>query len=359
MASDQREVRCRSCHRLNRLPPDRAAVRCGYCHEQLSWPGDGLRDHIPPRTTWATNMAAQKAPPQQPEPDLTRRPQEPSRQDPAPPRRQQAPDPRRAWDAEVNMRLRSMEQPRERWDVLLGYLWDGQFGWFGAAETWPSPGVRASESWLDEIIARADSLAGHMKKAPMWPAIFESQDLTVVIAEQTGTVLGWVGVGRRGTLVAFRPSTWELLGGDGSPVWRAAVGFAVSWFVDVSIRVPEGARAPYERSETKERSAGGQASVRYVPRPSFSAHATEVANRRRQSPPAHRVSGHVRRLRDGQTPSPAARNQAPAHIRRHLAQNETFVREHKRGDAKRTRALLTYLSRYSMLADSLGLARLA
>ena len=96
---------------------------------------------------------------------------------------------------------------------------------------------------------------------------------------------------------------------------------------------------------------------RYVPLPSYHDHVAAVWRRGRTSPTAYRISGFRRRLPDGQQPSDWALSNAPAHIRAVMEADETFVRDHVRGGHEEMERLRMYLSKYSLLADTVGLAR--
>ena len=72
------------------------------------------------------------------------------------------------------------------------------------------------------------------------------------------------------------------------------------------------------------------------------------------APEPHWVDGHARNLPQGHSPSPEARDQAPARIRPTLKPNQTRVNSFERGGLARLNELRTYLSRHSALADAMA-----
>ena len=55
-------------------------------------------------------------------------------------------------------------------------------------------------------------------------------------------------------------------------------------------------------------------------------------------------------------PGDGARGRAPEYIRRIMGPHDTFVRSHARGGDDHGRTLITYLSKYSAVADALATA---
>jgi hypothetical protein len=66
------------------------------------------------------------------------------------------------------------------------------------------------------------------------------------------------------------------------------------------------------------------------------------------------VAAHVRNLGDGQ-PSDKQLSQAPRRLLRRMGPHDTWVRQHRRGRGAPPQDIVNRLSRYSALADSLGL----
>jgi hypothetical protein len=239
---------------------------------------------------------------------------------------------------------------------ILRVLHSAGFQW--AALTERLFGARPDEDWLPEVLARAEMLRTRIRREPEWPVAFESDNLTIVLFEDGSWIRAWVGTAQRGLLVAFRPSDFEVRYLEGDVDAAYAVGLAVSWFLDCSVSL-HGVRAhPHFQPHSSEPSRAVAATrYVYVPRPSFVKAASDVASGTRNPPQAHRVRGHVRELPEGWTPTAEARAQAPAYIRVNLAPNETFVRGHSRGGENGLKEMTMHLSKYSSLADSLGLAR--
>lgn len=291
--------------------------------------------------------------------------------EPSPPRRISEPEPMtRSRSGEVERSgpfrywLEQNQWPIEQarlasslWRSFMATVYDESLAIDGdsAAFVGPAP----SQDWLDEVISKADNLRPLMRRVPVWPAIFESPDLTVIASENAGVVAAWVGRGRDGLLLSFDTLTFRAWGPTSHPSFRFALGAAVSWFVDLAI-VPVRSTPPGVQDnglKVVEGSRPTREARRYVPLPSYHDHVEAVWRRGRTSPMAYRISGFRRRLPAGFEPSDWALSNAPAHIRAVMEPDETFVRDHIRGGHEEMERLRVYLSKYSLLADTVGLAR--
>ncbi len=250
--------------------------------------------------------------------------------------------------------LRSAGVVRTRHADFLHSLFDSGFIWapldvqlFEYAPT---------DEWLEEILARAESVLDQLTKEPAWPTAFEGEDLTIILTLRGERMTAWVGRGLVGLLVSFHPTEFDLAYRQGDVDAVLAVGVAISWFIDLCIRIDRTGPPGMRRGRARHRSPLSRGSITYVPTPTFQRDVETLAHGQRESLRAHRVKGHKRRLPPDWSPTESARHRAPAYIRRGMGPHETFVREHARGLDHSQERLVTHLSRYSSLADALGTA---
>jgi hypothetical protein len=226
----------------------------------------------------------------------------------------------------------------------------------GVATFWTDQSHPSLE-WLSEVLAHAHTVRHHLHRAPVWPVVFEGE-VTIDLDVRGSTAVAWVGRDDTGVLVSFDTVNFDTRCNLDLPEERYALGLAISWFVDCVISIggsshPHFRPATASESNRRSRRTIGQ---RYAPTPSFRKHSGDIRSIRVTPPRAHRVAGHVRTLPWDQTPTPEARGQAPPHVRVALRPNQTFVRAHVRGRDDHAPAVLRRLSKYSLLADSLGMA---
>jgi hypothetical protein len=215
-------------------------------------------------------------------------------------------------------------------------------------------GTRQPTGWLDEVLARADTLTDSIKKVPEWPVEFSDGRLTLVLDASRDWARAWVASGTTGLTVAFRTTDFELRYRK-DPNAEVAVGLAIAWFLDCTVSLRGTAEHPHFNAPSGAiaRTGSTRAGRRYVPTRTFQSDRRAAANGTLRTPRGHRVSGHVRKLSGG-VPSEAARSNAPPYVRRALKANETFVRGHQRGREEHAAALRLYLSAHSSLADALA-----
>lgn len=220
-------------------------------------------------------------------------------------------------------------------------------------------GDQPSLTWLEEVLAHAESVRSRLRLAPQWPMIFDSPSLTVDLAVCGRIAIAWVGRQGRGLVVSFDTTTYDVWFAADDLDARLAMGLAVSWFLDCCIALRADDRHPQLRpvgGVGGVSAAGNQrGQIVYVPTPQFVRHVKSVRTPLSTAPPrAHRVVGHVRRLSDGRTPSAEARSNAPAHVRLTMGPDDTFVSAHVRGRNEAAIQLIRRLSQYSSLGDALG-----
>lgn len=217
----------------------------------------------------------------------------------------------------------------------------------------------ASLEWLSEVLGHAYAAKGHLQRDPEWPMLFLG-DVIIDLAVVGSTAVAWVSVGDDGVFVGFDTVKLTTLGDLRDTEVRFALGAAISWFVDCTISLGRTAHPHFLRQKSDEphgaagRERGAEQAV-FTPTTSFREQISGIRWGRISPPRAHRVAGHVRNLPWDHTPTDEAREQAPPHIRVLLGPGQTFVRGHVRGGGDLTPAVRRRLSKYSLLADSLGL----
>lgn len=266
-----------------------------------------------------------------------------------------------AWLEDGDHWLDSARARRVGGDRLLGELFDRSRTWAPpdeylfdeCSDGWPTV------EWLEEVLAHADNVRDRLRRAPIWPVVFQSEDLVVDLTVYGGLALAWVGNERGGLVVSFSTTNFDLWYAEDDLDARFAAGLAVTWFLDCCISLQASPAHPHleqTAAGTSKHHVRSEPAV-YAPRPSFASHVRSLATGRSVAPRAHRVSGHVRRLPPDQTPTEEARAQAPAHVRLTMRSNETFVRSHSRGGADAAAQLVNRLSKCSSLAEALGTAQ--
>ncbi len=217
-----------------------------------------------------------------------------------------------------------------------------------------------SSNWLEEVLAHAENVQDQLRRAPVWPMIYEGDDVTVDLTVFGGLALAWVGTPEGGIVVTFSTTTFDVWCNLAQLDSRLAAGLAVSWFIDCCISLSETTSHPHlERRRsapsTSPKRSGGSV---YGPTSRFRQHRRSIERGHTLPPRAHRVSGHIRTLPSHMTPTAEARHNAPAHVRLAMGDQDTFVRAHQRGGDEAAQRLIRRLNSYSSLADALGTAQI-
>lgn len=216
----------------------------------------------------------------------------------------------------------------------------------------------ASETWLEEIIARARTARPSIRKVPHWPARLELDDEeTTIQLEQFPTFIkGVVTVGRERRGCEFNPVNFEIGSRCETGEDRYVVGLSICWFIDSSITTQGNSKDSTRlfAASTVGNSHDLPKRVIYTPTPTFRSRQAESRRSSARLKIRHKVSGHLRRLPPGRHGSEAARSNAPTHIRRIMADDETYVEPHFRGSEAEKAELVVRLSRYSALGDALA-----
>jgi hypothetical protein len=231
---------------------------------------------------------------------------------------------------------------------VRGFRWSSAFSLHG---------IQPTDEWLMEIQLRADLLRNRLRISISESAYFEGIDLQILLSINANRAFAWVGMSGQGTLTAFALPGCRPLTPLRTPLQIASAGVAIAWFLDlsVSLRSPGGASRQHPHFTVSSKTTHSQKTlIRYVPTPNFESHQRSVASKQFQLMPTHKVEGHVRTLPEGWTPSEEARDNAPAYMK--LRANETFVRSHLRGTEIAASDLERRLSKYSALAEALGMS---
>lgn len=259
-----------------------------------------------------------------------------------------------AWVAQGATHIDALGDVARSEDAFLRHLFDHNFGWLTSSQMFPNQ-VRGPD-WLDEILVRADLLRDRVRKTVSEPSLFDGSDLQIVLAVRQRLAIAWVGIGGRGTLTAFALPSCRPLTKTDSSLSRLAVGYAISWFLDLSVSLTVKTKStrshPHFQMQGSSSPASHRPLIRYVPTPRFEEHRRKISSKQLQLRPTHRVEGHVRTLPGGWKPSEEARENAPAYMS--LGPNETFVRSHLRGAEIAATELIRHLSKYSALAEAIG-----
>ena len=206
--------------------------------------------------------------------------------------------------------------------------------------------------WVEGVRGKATAVSPMLTRLRDWPIFFDgpSEAVQVLLSEDEHHAVGWVGRDNRGMLVCFDRDEFVPYG-LGEVGFGFALGCAISWFVDCTISLR---KEPLGRKAPRHPANGRSAPVRYWPTPIFASHRRQVANGSMTPPRPSIVAAHVRNLGDGQ-PSDKQLSQAPRRLLRRMGPHDTWVRQHRRGGGAPPQDIVNRLSRYSALADSLGL----
>jgi len=214
-----------------------------------------------------------------------------------------------------------------------------------------------SAEFLDESLARAESLKSLLNYEVEFPVRLETPDLFIDMERDGDMLRSFVGSGAMGVAVSVNLNNWDLhyLSDDSDAMFAA--GASLNFFIDCSInlsRHPKYQRAAYTITELAATQASSLST--WTTNAAFAADVEGIRTGRLSQPPkAHRVKGYIRTLTERQ-PTDEARDRAPAFIRRNMAPNDTFVRPHQRGGGAAAEHLYTRLRTYSSLADFLATA---
>lgn len=215
-----------------------------------------------------------------------------------------------------------------------------------------------SNKSVDDVERALNVLEGHASALTSWtdqPIWLEETPETpqILILEDDNYAYAWVGRKRKGVLVALStgPEGYYAFGLPEPGVPYAVIA-AVGWYIDTRITLrPD----PHGNSYYTRKGFSRKDGLRYRPTNTFAKQHREVVSGSRLPPEPHSVRGHIRRLPPGKKPSDKALAAAPPRIRLQMRRRDTFVAPHTKGSRESEAAVRTRLSKFSALADLLGL----
>jgi tetratricopeptide (TPR) repeat protein len=223
-------------------------------------------------------------------------------------------------------------------------------GLYDANCSWADPafilfeGYEVNDDFLDESLARAESLSKNLHLQPSMPALLETSELSIAMTIEGVFLRAWVGKNQKGVAVAVNLTTWELHYPPGDIDGAFAVGAALNWFLDRSLAHPNHPHFQGDGGSAWKVSTGFYEDISNI-----------SAGVYPQPLKAHQVRGFIRTLEKGK-PTDESRDNAPSYIRRHMGPNDTWVRPHNRGQGESAEKLVTHLAKFSSLADFLATA---
>jgi hypothetical protein len=259
----------------------------------------------------------------------------------------------RAWLRELGVALEDDIYELFEWVKGEGWEWIGNtekiFNWFEGD----------SDDWMIRCQERALSSRPSMRKAVTGVKVFADQDVVIALCVFDETVVAWVGDPgtKKGLLVALREEDFVPLADRPNRRVKIASGLAMSWYVDCAVVIRAASSGPSHSFVGGPATATTSGRIeRYVPAPSFAGQVRDVQNGRLRVLSGCWVSPHLRKLSAGRVPNPDHVQRAPKQLRRKMGPRDTWVTEHARLGGASEREFQNRLTKYSSLADALGLA---
>lgn len=214
-----------------------------------------------------------------------------------------------------------------------------------------------SAEFLDESLARAESLKSLLNYEVEFPVRLEAPELFIAMERDGDMLRSFVGSGAMGVAVSVNLRNWDLhyLSNDSDAMFAA--GASLNFFIDCSMNL-----SLHPKYERVAEIATEQSATQTTSLSTWTTNAAFVADvegiligKLSQPPKAHRVKGFIRKLTE-RHPTDEARDRAPAFIRRNMGPDDTFVRPHQRGGGEAAERLFTRLRTHSSLADFIATA---
>jgi hypothetical protein len=206
-----------------------------------------------------------------------------------------------------------------------------------------------SLDWVEDVRNTAAFLYPQLIRPISEVSYFSSNKIQIVLVERDNFVYAWAGVNDIGIIFGFDPESFVVVGMP-SPAMATAVGCAISFYVDRKVRFQR--EIPGAESQQVHNYRGRPNLFKYLPQPSFQRNIADVARGVHAPPRAHYVAPHIRHLNYGR-PNPDHVALAPTQLRIRMGHGDTWVNGHARG-SNNIGEIKWRLSKYSMLADSLG-----
>lgn len=206
-----------------------------------------------------------------------------------------------------------------------------------------------SVDWVEDVRNTAAFLFPQLTREISEVSYFSNSKIQIVLVERNSFVYAWVGVNGTGVILGFDPESFVVVGMP-SPAMGTAAGCAISFYVDRKIRLNR--EIPGMSHSVIHQYRGQPTVYKYLPQPSFQRNVKDVARGEHAPPRAHYVAPHIRHL-TGRRPNPDHVALAPVQLQLRMGSGDTWVHGHARG-SNNIGEIKLRLSRYSMLADSLG-----
>lgn len=240
---------------------------------------------------------------------------------------------------------------------LLRSIFDRNLRWPEYVKEFPFINYEISVDFLDESLARAESLKELIRYEIESPVLLETPEMFIVMERNGDMLRSFVGAGAIGVAVSVNLTNWDLhYESDDSDAMFAA-GASLNFFIDCSMDLS--LHPKYDRIEdatTKLATTQTDFVAKWTTNAAFMSDVEGIRTGRLSNPPkAHRVRGFIRKLSE-RHPTDEARDRAPAFIRRNMGPDDTFVRPHQRGGGEAAERLYDRLRTHSSFADFLATA---
>ena len=245
---------------------------------------------------------------------------------------------------------------KDKCKPFLSYLFKQEVKWALQQKNRSSDAIE--DDWLNEILARAESLSSFFTLEPDWPSTFIGKEFIVSIYELDDFIFGWFQHKSTRVLLSINLKNFQVYSSASGYEFDIASGMVLSWFLDCCTCLRDSAHPHFELNKSSKKNVkkvkkwGGKT---FSGTDQYSLNKELVSKGSYSLPRAFRVRGHIRELPRGYVPSEEARMNAPAYIRRNLEPNETFVQAHSRsGYDSQFEELKKHLKLNSNLADAAG-----
>jgi tetratricopeptide (TPR) repeat protein len=240
---------------------------------------------------------------------------------------------------------------------LLRVIYNRNLRWANNRDEFPFIEYEIDADFLDESLARAESLKELIRYEIESPVLLETPELFIAMERDGNMLRSFVAAGEIGVAVSVNLTNWDLYYESEDSDAMFAAGASLNFFIDCSMDLS--LHPKYERvanTATDVATMQLDAAARWTTNVSFVSDVEGIREGRLNQPPkAHRVKGFIRKLTE-RHPTDAARDRAPAFIRRNMGPDDTFVRPHQRGGGNAAERLFTRLRTHSSLADFLATA---
>jgi tetratricopeptide (TPR) repeat protein len=253
--------------------------------------------------------------------------------------------------------LDSAKWPDPGTSSLLQVIYNRNLRWANNRDEFPFIEYEIDADFLDESLARVESLKQLIRYEIESPVLLETPELFIAMERDGNMLRSFVAAGEIGVAVSVNLTNWDLHYESEDSEAMFAAGASLNFFIDCSMDLS--LHPKYERvanTATDVATMQLDSAARWTTNASFVSDVEGIRTGRLSQPPkAHRVKGFIRKLTE-RHPTDEARDRAPAFIRRNMGPDDTFVRPHQRGGGDAAERLYTRLRTHSSLADFLATA---